>query len=244
VDDDADTRFLLETVLTDHGYPVLTANNGSEALDVIEQQLPALMLLDLQMPVLTGWETFAAIRAKGLSLPVVFLSGGINAAVQATAHYADGFLAKPFGLDAVLQTVETLLPAPQTMHQTRIAIVGFSDDIAPMLAETVTGAGFVAITARLDEIGDTPVAVHEFLNKHEVAVLAYDIYPPYAEHWALIAAVRAAEHERGSGRRFIAFTGDRRALVEKVGPTPAIALDGNEITSESFRQTLQQAVAV
>jgi two-component system chemotaxis response regulator CheY len=245
VDDDAAIRFLLESILTDQGYPVLTAGNGREALDAIEQQPPALVLLDLHMPVLAGWETLAAIRAKQWSFPVIFLSGGINAAVQATAHNADGYLAKPLNLDVVVETVHSFLPpaARETAARARVAIIGFAGELALRLEEIVREAGCIPLTTQPDWVGETPAALQAFLDRHHAAVLLYNICPPYPDHWALFAAVRAAEHKTGTGRRFVALTADKQALQELVGPTPALALDAEQPDPAVIIETLREVAA-
>ncbi len=246
VDDDEAIRFLLESVLTGCGYPVLTAENGREALTAIEHQLPALVLLDLHMPVMAGWETLAAIRANHWSFPVIFLSGGINAAVQATAHNADGYLAKPLNLDVVVETVQSFLPpaAPETAAPARVAIVGFAEDLARWLGEMVREAGCVPLAAPSDWAAESPAALQDFLDRHHVAVLLYNVCAPYPEHWALFAAVRAAEHRAGTGRRFVALTADKHALQGLVGPTPALPLNAEGLAAAEILQNLRELAAV
>jgi CheY-like chemotaxis protein len=106
VDDQADIRDIVALVLSDEGYAVQTAANGQEALDSIRQQPPSLVLLDLQMPVMTGWDVVDKLRAEGLPVPVVFMSAGIIARAEAERVGVAGYLSKPFDLDDLLGVVE------------------------------------------------------------------------------------------------------------------------------------------
>jgi two-component system sensor histidine kinase/response regulator len=77
VDDAPDFVLALRGFLEDHGYEVVEAYDGSEALEVIEKEKPDLVLLDVLMPIMDGWETLSAIRARPewQCLPVVVLTG-------------------------------------------------------------------------------------------------------------------------------------------------------------------------
>ena len=73
VDDEADIRELVRELLGRAGYDVLEAPNGSEALRVFYAQQPDFVILDVQMPVLDGWETLARIREVS-DVPVLMLT--------------------------------------------------------------------------------------------------------------------------------------------------------------------------
>ena len=99
VDDDPDIRETLRFVLEDAGYPVYTAENGREALEVLAdaQPLPGLILLDLMMPVMNGWQLrMELLKDQRLArIPVVVISGAANVESEARALGAAGYLAKP-----------------------------------------------------------------------------------------------------------------------------------------------------
>jgi CheY-like chemotaxis protein len=63
-------------------------------------------LLDLQMPVMTGWDVLSELRQAGTRIPVVFMSAGYRVRAEAERHGADGHLAKPFDLVSLLDTVQ------------------------------------------------------------------------------------------------------------------------------------------
>ena len=105
VDDDVDIRQTIRDILELEGYNVATAGNGREALARIAEHRPAVVLLDLQMPVLNGWQTQAVLRAEHPELSVVFMTAEHRAHTEAQQHQAAGYLAKPFDIGDLLDTV-------------------------------------------------------------------------------------------------------------------------------------------
>ncbi len=106
VDDDPDIRALVHMILEEEGYAVVAAGDGREALLQVQHQQPALILLDLNMPVMSGWELHAELRSRQIGVPVVYMTAAQRARTEAEQHGAQGFLAKPFGLNELLSTVE------------------------------------------------------------------------------------------------------------------------------------------
>ncbi len=106
VDDDDGIRDLIKMTLELEGYSVAVAANGRDALDRIADERPMVVLLDLMMPIMTGWEVLARLRTSGLGIPVVFMTAGFRANSEAERHHADGHLAKPFDIDDLLSVVE------------------------------------------------------------------------------------------------------------------------------------------
>lgn len=106
VEDDADLAALVEMIVTDAGYPVETAGNGAQALDQVEHQMPGLILLDMRMPVMNGWEFAREFRARfGRAAPIVVVTAAENARLRAEEIGADGWLEKPFELEDVVRLV-------------------------------------------------------------------------------------------------------------------------------------------
>jgi CheY-like chemotaxis protein len=105
VDDDLAIRQAITMILESEDYQVATAADGAEALERIAELNPAVVLLDLQMPVLTGWDVMRRLREQGVTVPVVVMTAGYRAQAEAEANKAAGFLAKPFELDDVLDVV-------------------------------------------------------------------------------------------------------------------------------------------
>jgi CheY-like chemotaxis protein len=106
VDDDPGIRQTVREILDLEGYPVETAADGAEALRAVERSEPSLVLLDMRMPQLDGWGFARALRARGLTLPIVVMTAAENAGRWAEEIGADGYVAKPFELDELLGEVE------------------------------------------------------------------------------------------------------------------------------------------
>lgn len=96
VDDDAAVRTMLTTLLQESGYEVILAANGLEALALLKSGLPAVLLSDLNMPEMSGFELLSIVRQQFPKLPLVAMSGGyetrdaIPGGVTADAFYAKG----------------------------------------------------------------------------------------------------------------------------------------------------------
>jgi CheY-like chemotaxis protein len=110
VDDDLDHLATVGEVLREEGYLVETAPSGREALELMTEQRPDLILLDLLMPDMDGWALRAELRARAAlsSVPVVVISQG-GARMLARAPVASGYLSKPLHRRALLETIEACL---------------------------------------------------------------------------------------------------------------------------------------
>jgi two-component system, chemotaxis family, chemotaxis protein CheY len=106
VDDDPDILDAICDILDGEGYRVVRARNGLEALQQLDGERPAIILLDLMMPVMDGLAFAQALRARGLDreIPIVVISADGNPQ-KAAAVGARGYLAKPFDIDALLAQV-------------------------------------------------------------------------------------------------------------------------------------------
>jgi len=109
VDDDRDIRDLIRVVLEEEGYSVVTAENGEQALASIARRRPDLILLDLTMPVLNGWQTRARLAESWPEIPIVFMTAGFRARAEAEAYHVAGYLAKPFDVDDLLRVVSRFI---------------------------------------------------------------------------------------------------------------------------------------
>lgn len=106
VEDDEGILSTLELVLVEEGYRVVTAADGAAALDIVERQKPALILLDMKMPVMDGWAFARAYRDKPEPrAPVLVVTAARDAAQRAKEVGADGYLPKPFDIDDLIELV-------------------------------------------------------------------------------------------------------------------------------------------
>jgi two-component system, chemotaxis family, chemotaxis protein CheY len=107
VDDDADVRELLAAVLKSEGYDVLTAENGAAALSVLRDTLPDLIVLDLMMPVMNGWEFRAAqLDDPALAgIPVMVVTADASTRTRAASLGVQAYMTKPIQFDRLLEFV-------------------------------------------------------------------------------------------------------------------------------------------
>jgi two-component system, NtrC family, nitrogen regulation response regulator NtrX len=151
VDDEMSILTSLSGVLKDEGYQVTTASNGTDALKLIKEDPPSLVLLDIWMPGLDGIETLTRIKKDHAHLPVVMMSGhgSIETAVRATKLGAYDYIEKPLSLDKITRLVHHALYQQQletenlNLKQTverRFAMVGESPSIRRLI-EMIKTAG-------------------------------------------------------------------------------------------------------
>ena len=106
VDDDENIRQIVRLCLSDEGYEVVEAENGVAALAALEKVHPSLILLDLRMPVMDGWEFARRYRAQpGPHAPLIAFVAALNAEQECADVETAAILAKPFDLDDLLEAV-------------------------------------------------------------------------------------------------------------------------------------------
>ncbi|OEU57904.1 MAG: Fis family transcriptional regulator [Desulfobacterales bacterium C00003104] len=122
VDDEPSILRSLHGVLADEGYDVLTAPNGYEALKIIEEESPDLVLLDIWMPGMDGIETLKEIKKNNPFLQVVIISGHgtIETAVRATKLGAYDFIEKPLSIEKVMVAINNALKYQRIEEENRL----------------------------------------------------------------------------------------------------------------------------
>jgi DNA-binding response OmpR family regulator len=112
VDDEDDILHFLELVLREKGYEVTTASGGHEALTKAQLERPNLILLDIMMPQMDGWEVLKLLRVdeETADIPVAMLSARTEAKdrVQGLQEGAIDYICKPFALQDLLMKIETI----------------------------------------------------------------------------------------------------------------------------------------
>ena len=114
VDDDPQVREVVRINLEMEGYAVREAGNAEEGLFAVEDDAPDLILLDVMMPQVDGWEMLRRVQERhGVgSIPVVMFSGHVesDAAREATERGARAFVGKPFDLRTLIEQTKQILP--------------------------------------------------------------------------------------------------------------------------------------
>jgi DNA-binding response OmpR family regulator len=114
VDDDLDLLESVRTALTIHGYEVLTARDGAEALSRVERDRPDLMVLDLIMPRRSGLTVLDRMHSTAMrSTPIIMMTGTDEQRHRDAARLrgVTVFLSKPFAIEQLLLEVDTILKA-------------------------------------------------------------------------------------------------------------------------------------
>ncbi|MGH9173201.1 MAG: response regulator transcription factor, partial [Vicinamibacterales bacterium] len=109
VDDNPAIREILTEALAAAGHVVVEASDGQEALDLAQISRPSLILLDLNIPVVSGFSFVAAAQERDINAPILLVTADPRAAQVAVGEQIVGYLAKPFDLDAVIDRVATAL---------------------------------------------------------------------------------------------------------------------------------------
>lgn len=113
IEDEASIQKLAKVNLTASGFRVLVAGNGKDALKLAQTEHPDLILLDLMLPDMSGWDILMTIRtSKELrETPVVIMTAVVRDGGQHLVRHmkADGYLIKPFDVDELLDQVKRLL---------------------------------------------------------------------------------------------------------------------------------------
>jgi CheY-like chemotaxis protein len=118
VDDDPDLREVVGSMLQVSGYEVRCAGNGQEAVEAVAQKMPAVVLLDMLMPVMDGWQCARELRARyGRSVPIVVVTAAEHARARADqVGDVDGVLSKPFDMDDLLRVVARFFERSPSAH--------------------------------------------------------------------------------------------------------------------------------
>ena len=105
IEDEEPLTLLLRYNLEAEGYDVRTATNGKEGLERLADGKVSLVLLDMRMPVLDGWQFAKELKRRAIDVPVVVMTAAQNARHWAEEIGADAYLSKPFDLDDLLAAV-------------------------------------------------------------------------------------------------------------------------------------------
>jgi two-component system cell cycle response regulator DivK len=113
VEDNEDNLYMLSNRLTRRGYEVVSARDGQQGIAMAESEVPALILMDLSLPIIDGWEATRRLKAEALTrnIPVIALSAHAMAGdrEKAIAAGCDDYDTKPVELPRLLEKIAALL---------------------------------------------------------------------------------------------------------------------------------------
>jgi len=126
VEDDENTRLLTADVLTENGYNVIAAKDGYDALELMEQKHVDLIIADIMMPRVNGYELTERIRSSGSSIPVIMVTAkeAIADKKQGFKVGTDDYLVKPYDEEELLLRVAALLRRARINNEHKIAVGG------------------------------------------------------------------------------------------------------------------------
>jgi len=228
VDDDPTLLAVLARRMAREGYEVLTASSGAQALQQLEQRWPSLLIVDLMMPGMDGFELCARVK-RIADLPIIVLSAvdASEAKVRALEDYAEDYITKPFEPDELVARVQRVLRRSATGHS-QVVLDG-GDLQIDLTGRRVTRAGgsfpLTPTEVRLLHVMiaqmDRTVATDTILNRVWSESDGAD--PSYV--WVTIRRLRRKVEvdpdrprflltERGVGYRLVSSTGSERAAAE------------------------------
>jgi two-component system, cell cycle response regulator DivK len=115
VEDQEDNRAILRDLLTAAGFELIEARTGEEGVELAERERPALILMDIQLPVIDGYEATRRIKSKAAltSIPIIAVTSYALTGDEAKARAAgcDAYVSKPFSPRQLLAKVRELLPS-------------------------------------------------------------------------------------------------------------------------------------
>ena len=126
VEDDAHIQLGLKEVLSSDGFDVFTCNRGDQAVDALTRHRPALLVLDVMLPGLSGYDVCKQVRARKINTPILMLTakGQELDKVVGLDLGADDYVTKPFGVRELLARIHALLRRTSVERGTGIGAAG------------------------------------------------------------------------------------------------------------------------
>lgn len=186
-DDDPDVVEVLGAMLESHGYSTLRAHSGPEALTLAADQAPSLVLMDLRMPGMTGWETIAALRADPATaeIPIIILSA--LAPDDMAVPAASSWLTKPVDQQALMASLRRALGTGPT---TSVLVVEDDEDLGDVLQAFFSDHG---VHARIARTGAQALAMSREVPPD---LLVLDLGLPDIDGYAVVEAMRRDDRLR------------------------------------------------
>jgi DNA-binding response OmpR family regulator len=118
IEDEDEMIDLVRLILVRHGYTVLGASGGRQGLDLIRRESPDLVLLDLMMPDMDGWDVYQQLKADETTrdIPVIIITAkaqSIDKVLGLTIAKVEDYISKPFSPQELLESVDKVLSKPK-----------------------------------------------------------------------------------------------------------------------------------
>lgn len=141
VEDDTNTRKLLSAVLKSNGYNPIVAANGLEALDVLDANQVDLMIIDIMMPKMDGYELTETLRDGGSTVPMLMLSAKQNVADIKRGFVVgiDDYMTKPFDIEELLLRIKALLRRSKIATEHKLTVGSVTLDYNSFAVTTPQG---------------------------------------------------------------------------------------------------------
>ena len=158
VDDDANIRELLLQELTEAGYRVLLAANGREGVAIVRRERPDLIVLDVMMPEMNGFDVAAVLKndPQTMDIPIVILSI-VQDRDRGFRLGVDRYLTKPIDTDLLFREVGALIE--QRKSHKRVMVVDEDASTVRTLSDVLTSRGYSVVEARGDDLLERAVAM-------------------------------------------------------------------------------------
>ena len=155
IDDDEKITSMLRRSLSFEGYTVATATNGQDGLKGILDNEPELVILDVMMPYIDGWEVCRRIRASGTDIPILMLTAKdeVSDRVKGLDLGADDYLVKPFALEELLARVRVLLRRRAERPEQKTNQISYEDVVMDFdTREVFRGGKLIELTTKEFEL--------------------------------------------------------------------------------------------
>jgi DNA-binding NtrC family response regulator len=221
VDDDPTARRMLDVRMRGLGCQVATAETGREALTAIERDLPAVILLDLQMPQMDGLEVLRALSREGVDVPTIVITahGTIDTAVEAMKEGAVDFILKPFDPQYLEIAVRRALERRQLLDSNRLFRDVLAARSANILGESPLIRAAIQTAQKASGTNSTILLLGESGTGKEVFAHTIHQWSPRRDKpFVVVNCVALSEHLLESelfGHEKGAFTGAHQAKKGK-----------------------------
>jgi two-component system copper resistance phosphate regulon response regulator CusR len=173
VEDDRIVGQYVKRGLEEQGYHADLVDDGLEALRLVSGGHYDLVILDLRLPGMTGFEVLRTVRDRGITSPILVLTAqdAVDHKVQALRSGADDYVTKPFAFEELLARVEAIARRPQQMRSTRLIVADLELD---------TATREVRRNGKLLDLTPKEYTVLEYLLRHPGRVMSRTLITEYA----------------------------------------------------------------